>query len=159
MWLRASAVAAVFVSALTFAAFSDAAKYGGSVRGSGRYARVNGSVSLTLVNLSARTSGGVTTGRFRLVLRSGSCTGPCPTGRITGTYRESRAAPDRGRSEALAASGRIGRLGRVRLTGTATGTGFIASGRLTIRLRLVNGHGAVTVRGQSAPVRGFTGPA
>src|SRR5947209_15119306 len=114
MQSRVLAAGAGLVRALTLAASASAETCGGGVHGTGRYASVQGAVKLTLVNLSSHTSGGVTTGRFRLVIRTGSCRGACPAGRITGSYRKPRAAPDRGQSETLTASGRLSHLGRVR---------------------------------------------
>jgi len=85
--------------------------------------------------------------------------GTCLRGRAAGTATARRnRIPDTGSTFDLRASGRVAPLGQVSATGSATGTGFIRTGRFTLHLALT-GHGSsVTVDARSGPERGFSSP-
>jgi hypothetical protein len=57
-----------------------------------------------------------------------------------------------------AASGRANVLGVVTAKGTYTGTGFIARGRRSIRIRLAGRSGAIAIEAHGPPVKGFSPP-
>jgi hypothetical protein len=79
-------------------------------------------------------------------------------GKLTGTITARRAAPDVGRSFSIVARGQIAPLGTVRASGTVSGTGMIARGRVTLRLTLKSTHGSVVVTASSGLVPAFTSP-
>jgi hypothetical protein len=66
--------------------------------------------------------------------------------------------PDAGAGFAVSGSGTIRPLGRVHVSGSAHGTGLIASGHETLRLTLRARSGEVVVSAQSGLVPGFTSP-
>ncbi|MEA2146562.1 MAG: hypothetical protein QOG59_2149, partial [Solirubrobacteraceae bacterium] len=79
-------------------------------------------------------------------------------GKLTGTITERPAAPDVGRRFSIVAGGHIAPLGAVRASGSASGTGMIARGRVTLRLTLKAAHGSVVVTANSGLVPSFTSP-
>ncbi len=66
--------------------------------------------------------------------------------------------PDAGKRYTIAAAGSVRQLGHVRVTGSASGIGFIAQGRESLMLTLHGSSGSVTVSAQSGLVRGFSSP-
>jgi len=67
--------------------------------------------------------------------------------------------PDAGVKLRLTATGAVKPLGRVSVTGTVHGTGFIARGHEFLQLTLTSLHkGVVTVDAHSGLVAGFTTP-
>jgi hypothetical protein len=81
------------------------------------------------------------------------------SGKVHGTMTVVAGAnPDAGKQFAIAASGTVGPLGHVEVSGSAHGTGFIAQGRESLTVTLHGSSGSVTVTAQSRLVRGFTSP-
>jgi hypothetical protein len=66
--------------------------------------------------------------------------------------------PDVGVTDAFKGRAQLGRLGAVRVSGSITGTGFIAQGQATGTLTLVNARGRVTVALTGPPEGGFHSP-
>jgi hypothetical protein len=81
------------------------------------------------------------------------------SGRLVGTLTAGpRQVPDVGQSFTIRATGTVKPLGHVAATGTVHGTGFIAHGHESLRLRLARAGGSVTIDGVSGLVPGFTSP-
>lgn len=140
------------------------------ISGTGRYANLRGTVSLVLLastKAPVATSSG-TTYLFTLTLSGPSCAShpvaaphrcAALSGRLTGSATSGpRRVPDVGTTYALTAGGAVKPLGRVSATGTTQGLGFIARGRIPLRLRLRNAAGGVTITAQGPLVPGFSSP-
>ncbi|MCA1690574.1 MAG: hypothetical protein LC720_09180 [Actinobacteria bacterium] len=129
----------------------------------GGYAKLRGSVRIVVRSHPASTGAG-----FTLTLSAASCpTRPVRTrtrcaslsGRVTGTATARPRRPaDVGTTVALTGTGSVSPLGRVFATGTATGPGFIARGRLGLTLSLRTSAGRLTIVAQGPLVPGFTPP-
>src|SRR5262245_5573633 len=79
-------------------------------------------------------------------------------GIVHGRARPQRSIPDTGEILRLHARGRVSPLRRVRIAGTAHGTGFVSSGRETMALSIADRRGTIRLTAQSEPVPGFTSP-
>jgi hypothetical protein len=80
------------------------------------------------------------------------------SGTVRATVRLAPAVPDVGQAFVVTGTGRLGGLGRVRVTGRLVGVGFIARGRCTMSLTLAGARARVSVTGTSGLVKGFTSP-
>ncbi len=148
--------------ALAQAAAKQTRFSGGIVSGTGAYAHLRGTVRLVL---RASTT---TTGRaFSLAFSGPSCasqtlpsTSRCVVlaGSASGKVAQAPVIPDIGAQYALAGSGRVAVLGRVRVTGMTRGIGFIAHGRFPLTLTLHNSAGGVTIMAQGPVMSGFSSP-
>ncbi len=110
-----------------------------------------------------RTGAGTSVRALRLVFKGDRCHGEHGCVALTGSLRGTIAAvpshmPDVGRQFRVDGHGRLSPLGRVTVTGTVAGTGFIASGRESLELTVHTAHGTLGLDGHSARVPGFTSP-
>jgi len=101
-------------------------------------------------HLTATITGAACTGKPHCVQLAGKLTGTITSGPIR--------VPDVGRSFAIAATGTIKPLGHVSATGTVQGTGFIANGHESLKLRLTRHGASITIDATSGQVPGFTSP-
>jgi hypothetical protein len=135
------------------------------VSGTGSYAKLRGNVRLVL-----RSSSGVvrppgprpSTYGFTLTLSAPSCAGRAHCaqlhGRITGTALGLLRIPDAGTAYTLKGSGSVGPLGQLTATGTSHSLGFIAHGRIPLRLTLRRAAGTLTIDAQGPLANGFSSP-
>lgn len=77
-------------------------------------------------------------------------------GTLQGTYTNTLANPDVGRSYVLSGSGNVRPLSAVEAQGTLTAPGFVAHGRTSGTLTLSDARGTITLRLMGGPQRGFS---
>jgi hypothetical protein len=125
---------------------------------SGKFAGDHGGITIVL----APGPGGLSR-RLTVTLRGGSCGASkhciAVSGKLTGSLTRGPAAvPDVGSSLRIRASGTIKSVGKVSATGTVHGTGFIARGQETLKLKLTAPGGTITIGADSGLVPGGTSP-
>jgi hypothetical protein len=76
-------------------------------------------------------------------------------GTFSGRYATSNPIPDAGTTYRLTATGSVGTLGTMSVTGVVNTPGFVVSGRATGFLTLSNSHGSVTLRLVGPVEKGF----
>jgi hypothetical protein len=146
--------------ALAAAATPARDSFSGSITAAtGRFSGDHGAVAIVLA-----PSTGQGLRRLSLTVRGSGCRTPAHrcvalTGRLSGTLALGPLrVPDVGSSLTIRAAGAIKPLGQVSASGTVQGTGFIAHGRETLKLRLTTAGGAITIKADSAVVPGGTTP-
>lgn len=131
---------------------------GSIVSATGRYSGHHGRVKVYLHPHGSRRT------RPTRVVLVGHCSGSSGRcidleGAVRGTLSPGGPRlPDVGRDFGLSGAGRLSPLGRVAISGSVSGTGFISHGHELMKLVLRSSSGSVTIQGVSGPVKGFTSP-
>jgi hypothetical protein len=155
--LAAAGASAAFAATVGSAPAKDS--FVGSVTAAtGRFSGDHGGVRLVLA-----PGRGQSGRRLTVTFSGGSCgsAGHCIqlSGRLTGVLtRGPIVVPDVGSSLTVRASGAIRPLGKVSATGSVHGTGFIARGHETLRLKLTGSGATITISADSGLVPGGTSP-
>jgi hypothetical protein len=153
----ASASAALGASA-RHAAAKDSFR-GRITHATGRFASESGAVAIYIH--AGRSQGATRPVDLTIVPRRCQTAQECLMlrGAPTGTLTTKRASnPDGPKTFTIQASGTVRPVGQSSVTGSGTGTGFLAKGRERMRLTLTSAHGEITIDARSAEVPGFTSP-
>jgi hypothetical protein len=83
---------------------------------------------------------------------------PVLAGLLTGSYTPSPNLPDAGLQFHLQGGGTVNGMGKVSLTGSLHGVGFVAAGHAGGELVITNAHGSLTLRLEGTLQPGFASP-